>query len=70
MLYLKVHFFCNAKNQNLSWVHYGTEPSHCRMILHVHKEHTGELSLVNIADSFVNSEQRMTLFGTFSEVYM
>ena len=40
------------------------------MILHVHKEHTGELSLVNIVNSFVNSEHRMTLFGTFSEVDM
>ena len=38
------------------------------MILHVHNEHTGELSLVNIANSFVNSEHRMTLFGAFSEV--
>lgn len=38
------------------------------MILHVHKEHTSELSLVNIANSFVNSEHRMRLFGTFSEL--
>ena len=34
------------------------------MIVHVHKEKTDELSLLDIANSFVNSEHRMTTFGT------
>ena len=37
------------------------------MLLHVHKERTDCLSVVDLADTFVNSEYRMSVFGTFSE---
>lgn len=40
------------------------------MIVHVHKEQTGEPSLLIIANSFVNSEHRRTVFGTLSELDM
>ena len=36
------------------------------MHLHVHKEKTDSLSLLDIANSFVNSEYRKSVFGTFS----
>ena len=36
------------------------------MMLHVHKEKTDSLSLINIANLFVNSEYRKSVFGTFT----
>ena len=36
------------------------------MILHVHKPLTESLDLVEIANSFVNSEHRLTVFGKFN----
>ena len=36
------------------------------MLLHVHKEKTDSLSLLDIANSFVNSEYRKSVFGTFT----
>ena len=36
------------------------------MMLHVHKEKTDSLSLINIANLFVNSEYRKSAFGTFT----
>ena len=40
------------------------------MLLHVHKEKTTELSLLKIANAFVNSEHRKSVFGTFSDLDM
>ena len=37
------------------------------MVLHVHKDKTEKLNLVDVANSFVNTEHRNTIFGTFSE---
>ena len=36
------------------------------MRLHVHMEKTDRLSLINIANSFVNSQYRKSVFGTFT----
>ena len=36
------------------------------MMLHVYKEKTDRLSLVDTANSFVNSEYRKSVFGTFT----
>ena len=36
------------------------------MLLHVHKEKTDSLSLLDTANSFVNSEYRKSVFGTFT----
>ena len=35
------------------------------MVLHVHKTHCDNLSLVSVANEFVNNEHRMKLFGKF-----
>ena len=40
------------------------------MLLHVHKEKTIELSLLKIANAFVNSEHSKSVFGTFSDLDM
>ena len=38
------------------------------MILHVHKDHTDNLNLVDVANDFVfGSDHRMQLFGRFDE---
>jgi len=37
------------------------------MLLHVHKETTDELSVIELVNTFANTEHRMSLFGTFSE---
>ena len=40
------------------------------MLLHVHKEMTDQLSMLEVANKFVNTEHRMTVFGTFTEADM
>ena len=40
------------------------------MVLHVHKEKTAQISLLKIANAFVNSEYRKSVFGTFSTADM
>ena len=40
------------------------------MVLHVHKEKTAQISLLKIANTFVNSEYRKSVFGTFSAADM
>ena len=37
------------------------------MLLHVHKDKTDKLSVVELANIFTSSEYRKTVFGTFSE---
>ena len=37
------------------------------MLLHVHKNRTEQLSLIDLANAFVNSELRMSVLGNFSE---
>ncbi len=37
------------------------------MLLHVHKDKTDSLSVVELANAFANTEHRKTVFGTFSE---
>ena len=37
------------------------------MLLHVHKERTNSLSVVELASTFANTEHWMTVFGKFSE---
>jgi len=36
------------------------------MVLHIHKEKTDNLSMINVANKFVNSEHRMFCFGKFT----
>ena len=36
------------------------------MLLHVHKDKTESLSILDIANSFVNSEHRKAVFGTLT----
>ena len=36
------------------------------MVLHIHKEKTDNLSMVDVANKFVNSEHRMSCFGKFT----
>lgn len=36
------------------------------MILHVHKGKTENISLLDVANSFVNNEHRKGIFGVFS----
>ena len=37
------------------------------MLLHVHKNRTERLSVIDLANAFVNSEHRMSVFGNFTE---
>ena len=37
------------------------------MVLHVHKERTDSLSVVDLGSEFACNEHRMSAFGTFSE---
>lgn len=37
------------------------------MVLHVHKERTDSLSMVDLANQFVCNEHRMSVFGTFTD---
>ena len=37
------------------------------MLLHVHKNRTEQLSVIDLANAFVSSEHRMSVFGNFSE---
>ena len=37
------------------------------MLLHVRKNRTEQLSVIDLANTFVNSEHRMSVFGNFSE---
>ena len=41
--------------------------SECCDDVHVHKEKTDQLSVVELANSITNTEHRMSIFGTFSE---
>ena len=38
------------------------------MILHVHRSLTESLDLIEIANSFVNCEHRLTIFGKFCSI--
>lgn len=37
------------------------------MLLHVHKEMTDKLSVVELANTFTNTEHRQSVFGTFTQ---
>jgi len=37
------------------------------MILHVHKELTDQLDLIEVANEFVSNKSRFTVFGKFTE---
>ena len=40
------------------------------VLVHVHKDLADQLSLLEVANKFVNTEHHMTVFGTFSETGM
>ena len=37
------------------------------MMLHIHKEKTDQLSVIDLANMFASTEHRMSVFDTFSE---
>ena len=45
----------------------GQKQLNAAMLLHVHKNKTEQLSVIDLANALVGSEHRMSVFGHFSE---
>ena len=37
------------------------------ILLHVHKERTDQISIIDVANTFASTEHRLNVFGTFSK---
>jgi len=62
--------FCLAETQNLPAFNHGTEEAKCHKEMtdkHVHKEMTDKLSVVELANTFTNTEHRRSVFGTSTQ---
>ena len=43
---------------------------HAALLLHVHKNRTEQLSVIDLANAFVSNEQKMSLLGNLSEILL